>query len=260
MAGEIARAEFVAIDCAGEERPVRVVLRAPVQTVHGDWACAIDADPLVGGPPGGVVGQDGVQALSLALTFVRSRLEDFRNNGGRIVFPGEPRVDLPLDVQFGHVGKLSGAPAVVAYEDDYASCVETYATLRIFSDELTPDQVSGKLGLEPTTSFRKGEPISPRVPRPRPEHGWLFCTDGLVDSKDTRRHIDWLLDKITPKADAFARITRGGSRSDIYSFWVSAHGQGGPTLSIHQMHRLVMLGLECTYDVYFASDGEDEAG
>src|SRR6478736_3122093 len=109
MAGEIARAEFVAIDSAGAEAPVRVVLRTPVQTVHGDWACAIDADPLVGGPPGGVVGQDGLQAISLALTFVRSRLEDFRNNGGRIVFPGESRVDVPLDAQFGHLGKPSVA-------------------------------------------------------------------------------------------------------------------------------------------------------
>jgi len=226
MAGEIARAEFVAIDSAGAEAPVRVVLRTPVQTVHGDWACTIDADPLVGGPPGGVVGEDGVQSISLALTFVRSRLEDFRNNGGRIVFPREPRADVPLDAQFGHVGKPSGSLATVSYEDDYASCAATYATLRIFSDELTPDHVSGELGIEPTSSFRRGEPISPRVPRPRPEHGWLLCTKGLVDSKDTRRHIDWLLDKIIPKADAFARITRGGSRSDIFSYWVSAHGQG----------------------------------
>jgi len=31
-------------------------------------------------------------------------------------------------------------------------------------------------------------------------------------------------------------------------------------LSVHQMHRLAMLGLECMYDVYFRGDAEDDAG
>ncbi|HEX2672673.1 MAG TPA: DUF4279 domain-containing protein, partial [Polyangiaceae bacterium] len=228
MTGEIARSEFVAIDETGTERPVRVVLRAPELTVHGDWACVIDPDLLVGGPPGGIVGRDAIQAMSLALAFVRRRLTDFRDGGGRIVFDGEARVDVPLDAQFGSIGDVSAPAAPLAYEDDYASCAVTYATLRIFSDELTPDHISGELGIQPTRSFRRGEPISPRVERPRPEHGWLLCTDGLVSSRDTRRHIDWLLDNIGPKAEAFGRITNGGSRSDIYSFWVSARGQGGP--------------------------------
>ena len=117
MAGEIARAEFVAIDARGAERPVSIVLRTPEPTGHGDWACVIDADPSVGGPRGGIVGQDAIQAISLALAFVHSRLVDFREKGGRIVFCGEPRVDVPLDAQFGNVRALRSMKHVVLLGD-----------------------------------------------------------------------------------------------------------------------------------------------
>src|SRR4051812_37580950 len=182
MPGEISRSELVAIDATGEERPLRVVLHAPVREPDGHWSCVIEPDPLIGAPPDGIVGQDSTQALALALSFVRGRLQDFREGGGRITFDDGARTDVPLDAQFGRT-----APRALptTYEDDYASCAETYATLRVFSDELTPEAISAAIGVEPTDSFRKGEPFSPRVQRPRPQHGWLLCTKGLVQSKDT---------------------------------------------------------------------------
>jgi len=253
MTREIARSEFIAIDAKGAERPLRLGIHAPLQTPHGDWACIIEPDPVIGGPRGGIVGQDSTQALALALAFVRGRLEDFRAGGGRIAFDDDSRTDVPLDAHFGR----SARPVLpTTYEDDYASCVETYATLRIFSDDSPPEEISAQLALEPTTSFKKGEPFSARVQRPRPQHGWLLCTKGLVDSKDTRRHIDWLLDRVFPVASAFARVTKDGTLSDVYSFWVSARGQGGPMLSPSQMQRLATLGVECMYDVYFRGNDE----
>jgi Domain of unknown function (DUF4279) len=257
MQGEIARSELIAVDANGVEQPVRIVLHAPLPTPNGDWTCIIESDPLIGSPRGGIVGQDSTQALALALSFVRGRLQDFREGGGRIAFDDDARTDVPLDAQFGHTA-LRALPAT--YEDDYASCAETYATLRIFSDDLTPEAISAALGVDPTDSFRKGEPFSPRVQRPRPQHGWFLCTKGLVHSKDTRRHIDWLLDKVCPAALAFARVTKHGANSDVFSFWSSARGQGGPMLSVAQMQRLATLGLECIWDVYYRGDDEDDAG
>jgi PemK-like, MazF-like toxin of type II toxin-antitoxin system/Domain of unknown function (DUF4279) len=93
------------------------------------------------------------------------------------------------------------------------------------------------LKLEPTTSFLKGEPISPRVDRPRPEHGWLLCSEHHVHSRDTRRHLDWLLDLLEPNSGAFASLLSRGVSADIYSYWVSACGLGGPILSPLQLAR-----------------------
>lgn len=256
----IARSDFIAIGADGGESRVRVALQAPVPTAHGDWACVVDADPLLLPPSKGFVGEDSIQALALALTYVHARLEDFCRSGGRIAFDDEARTDVPLDAQFGRPIAASVATPPASYDDGYPSCAETYATLRIFSDELSPDEISRALGIKPTTSFHKGEPISPRVQRPRPQHGWLLCSRGCLDSRDTRRHIDWLLDEIWPVAAEFARITNGGRQADIYSFWVSARGQGGPILSATQMRRLSFLGLECSYDVYFGGDDEASAG
>jgi hypothetical protein len=257
MPGEFARSDFIAIDVNGGERRLQVAIHAPVPTPHGDWACTVEADPVIGSPRGGIVGQDSTQALALALEFVRGRLLDFCTAGGRITFDDVTRTDVPLDAQFGKTG-LRAVP--MTYEDDHPSCERTYATLRIFSEDTDPEAISATLGVTPTSSFRMGEPFSPRVQRPRPSHGWLLCTDGLVDSKDTRRHIDWLLDKVLPVAPAFARVTKGGTLADVFAFWVSAHGQGGPILSPWQMQRLALLGLECVYDVYYRGDDQDEAG
>ncbi len=142
----------------------------------------------------------------------------------------------------------------VRYDDEHPSCVRTYSTLRVFSEEVSPEEISQVLGLEPTASFRKGDAISPRLSRSRLYHGWLLCTKGVVASRGTRRHIDWLLDQLEPAAENLRLLTARGVQADVYSFWESAQGQGGPSLSVAQMSRLVRFGLECAYDVYFASD------
>ena len=144
------------------------------------------------------------------------------------------------------------------YDDDYDSCVVTYSTLRLFSDDVGPAEISQALKLEPTRSFLKGEPISPRVDRPRPQHGWLLCSEHHVHSRDSRRHLDWLLDLVESNSGAFTSLLSRGISADIYSYWVSAHGQGGPILSPPQLARLARYGLECSYDIYFGGESEDD--
>src|SRR5260221_3780899 len=90
-------------------------------------------------------------------------------------------------------GRVTLSEPTFPYDDEYGSCVATYSTLRLFSDEVPPLEISSALKLEPTSSFIKGEPISPRVNRPRPQHGWLLCSKDRVISRDTRRHPDLVL-------------------------------------------------------------------
>lgn len=64
-------------------------------------------------------------------------------------------------------------------DDSYGTCLETRATLLIYSDEVSPDEVTARLGLEPTQVNRAGESVvSPRGRlRIVKLNGWLLSSD-----------------------------------------------------------------------------------
>lgn len=41
-------------------------------------------------------------------------------------------------------------------DDDYPTCARTYATLRIYPGEIDPTEVTGRLGIEPSSWQRRG--------------------------------------------------------------------------------------------------------
>lgn len=140
------------------------------------------------------------------------------------------------------------------YDDAYPTCAETYATLRVFSDRIPPEVVTGALGIEPTDSFRAGEAYGQGLKRKT--HGWFYSTEGVSTSRDTRRHLDLLLAVLEGKADVLERLREEGCAIDIASYWVS-NGQGGPELRPYQMLKLGALGIPVWWDIYFG--GKDEA-
>jgi hypothetical protein len=144
---------------------------------------------------------------------------------------------------------------VPQYDDDYPTCVETYSTLRVFSDNASPAMITETLGIEPTSSFRKGESFSGGKLQ-RKSHGWFYETEGRVQSKDTRRHIDGILAVLVGKGASVQTLRLEGCAIDIVSYWVSL-GQGGPCLEAYQMQQLGALGISVWWDIYFRS--EDEA-
>jgi hypothetical protein len=139
------------------------------------------------------------------------------------------------------------------YDDDYSTCAETYSTLRVFADEVNPVEITKALGIVPTKSFQKGEPHSNVLFRKT--HGWFYSTAQLTPSKDTRRHIDLILEVLNGKGEVIEALRQRGCKLDIMSYWVS-HGQGGPALWSHQMFKLGTLGIEVWWDIYFADKDE----
>ena len=77
------------------------------------------------------------------------------------------------------------------YNDDYKTCSTTYATLRIIG--LSPDEVTLRLGVSPTDSFARGDVRHAARMR---HDGWFLSSKEAVDSKDVRRHLDWILDQL----------------------------------------------------------------
>jgi len=135
------------------------------------------------------------------------------------------------------------------YDDDYPTSVKTFSTLRIYSDQINPAEITRILKIKPTKSFQKGEVLS-KARLFRKTNGWFFCTEKLVKSKDTRRHIDFILQAIGRKTKAIELLRQKGCRLDIFSYFVSI-GQGGPMLSPYQMLKLGKLNIVVGWDIYF---------
>lgn len=149
------------------------------------------------------------------------------------------------------------------YSDANPSCERTDVELRIYSPELSPKDISEKVGITPTSSNEKGErKRSPYgITRPIPTNGWFLSSEGHVESKDVRRHLDWLLDKLVPAAAGLKELqTNPTVRMTIYCIWWQADAAGGPTLWPEQMRRMADLDLECTFELSFYGPAEDDAG
>lgn len=139
------------------------------------------------------------------------------------------------------------------YIDDYQSCSRTYATLLIYPSGQHPDEITELLGIEPSRTSVKGGGL-----RGTNVNGWFLSSKDAVISKDSRRHIDWILDGLERVSTKVKKLQNSGALTAITCFWESVSGNGGPTLSPSQMRRLAELNLEIWWDVYFNDDDDDE--
>jgi len=139
------------------------------------------------------------------------------------------------------------------YDDEYASCAQTYATLLIYHDDLDPERITGLLGIEPSHTQVRGRVLtkpSGKTFTP-PIGGWFLSTQGAITSRDVRRHLDWILKRLVGKDETLRHLQEEGHRTEVFCYWLfSAAGNGGPTLSPAIMRRLGELGLEIGFDIY----------
>ena len=145
---------------------------------------------------------------------------------------------------------------MMSYDDDFPTCKETHASLRIFSDDVGPSVITTMLGIAPSKIFAKGDVFGSRG-AVRKFNGWFLSSEQAVDSKDTRRHIDWIISKIRDKSVEVAELQAKGFDIDITCLWLST-GQGGPILSPPQMKELARLNVDVWWDVYFSNRESEE--
>jgi hypothetical protein len=148
---------------------------------------------------------------------------------------------------------------VTPIDDSYPTCEFTRCIFVIYN--LEPDLVTQSLGLAATSSQKKGVPkVMPNGRLHIPTiSNWLLSSENQVSSKDIRRHLDWLLDKLEPALKQLSEFQKlPDSKMAIRCVWWSASGNGGPTLWPEQMMRMAKLNLECTFS--FADYSEDRKG
>jgi hypothetical protein len=131
--------------------------------------------------------------------------------------------------------------------------------LRIYPGSYDPDHVTNLLGIAPTKHVRVGETtINPRNGRSRVGrvNGWFLSCEGSIASLDLRRHLDWLLALLEPKAKELGTLqATEGVSMNVICIWWSKHNTGGPTLWPEQMSALSRLNLECGFE--FSFDGDE---
>ncbi len=102
------------------------------------------------------------------------------------------------------------------YDDEYPTCLETNAVLRIRSDELLPEEISEILDIQPSKMLEKGELRNPRLPRTiNKTNFWFLSSESSVQSKDNRRHLDWLAERLLPKIGAIQQLRKRGAKLDV---------------------------------------------
>ena len=138
------------------------------------------------------------------------------------------------------------------YDDSYTTCIETHSTLRIFSDDIPPIEITKVLNIQPTESFRNGDDHSQKR-LIRKTNGWFYSTKKKSGSKDTRRHLDLILAELEGREESVRKLLSDRCKLDITSYWVSV-GQGGPWLMPEQMLRLGTLGISVWWDIYFSGE------
>jgi Domain of unknown function (DUF4279) len=122
------------------------------------------------------------------------------------------------------------------------------AAVRIFGDDLQPEEIETALGLKATRSHIKGQPRSPRYKGVWHETYW--CLDSpLADERNMTDHLNWLLDSLEPRGDVIKALS-GKYRIDFFCGFSSGNGQGGFTLDRLTLRRIADLGVQLVLDLY----------
>jgi Domain of unknown function (DUF4279) len=137
---------------------------------------------------------------------------------------------------------------------DYPTCERCYATLCVYTGDLAPTRVTKGLGVDPSCIAVKGERVHIASERINEVNGWFLSSNGVVDSRDLRDHLDWLFDRIECHKDGAATLRELGCVFLVSCYWLSREGHGGPILSAQQLKALVELESEIWLDVYFLGE------
>jgi Domain of unknown function (DUF4279) len=122
-------------------------------------------------------------------------------------------------------------------------------SLRIFGDDLDPEEVTRLLRCLPTQSRRKGEVIPGKgMQRVARQGSWLLESN-LPRSVDLEAQINNLIDRTTADLDTWASLSQRFS-VDLFCGVFLTHLNEGFELSAKLMRQLSDRGLKIGFDLY----------
>ena len=142
-----------------------------------------------------------------------------------------------------------------------AALARSRAALRLFGDDLQPEEITSLLGAPPTSSHRRGEQDARRRnARLWTTGGWVLEADDSAPA-DPDRQIAQILDQL-PADPAVWRSLAERFRIDMFCGWFMDEVNEGVSLSVATLRLLGERGILLDMDIYGPGDEprHDEAG
>jgi len=124
-------------------------------------------------------------------------------------------------------------------------------TLRIFGDNLSPDEITKSLGVSPSRSEKKGDVTigkSSNTQRIAKTGRWSLETN-LPDEIDVEIKINNLLDSVTNDSLVWSELSAKYKIDIFCGLFMEAENRGF-SLSVSTLRRLASLGIEVGFDIY----------
>lgn len=130
------------------------------------------------------------------------------------------------------------------------------ACLRIFGDDLVPDEISAALGSAPTKSETRGELLRSPIGRERlaKQGSWrLDATDKVPE--DTNAQVGELLSKLTSDLNVWRDIS-GRFQVELFCGWFMGQTNDGAGLAPETLLALGERGIPLSLDIYAPTSDE----
>ena len=128
------------------------------------------------------------------------------------------------------------------------------ASLRIFGDELIPEEITELLGCQPTEAWRRGDVQSVRAGAPflRKRGAW-FLRAPPTEPEDFNGQVAHLFAQTSNDLSVWENL-RGKYQVDLFCGWFMSTSNDGVALSVAALRALADRGVELSLDVYDASE------
>lgn len=139
-----------------------------------------------------------------------------------------------------------------------AHLARSKASLRIFGDDLVPDEVSGLLRCAPTETWAKEHVEHSRSGREivRKSGAW-FLRAAEAEPENLDGQVTELLSQMTSDLDVWATVTRQFD-VDLFCGWFMKEPNEGVSVSPHTLRLLGERGIELSLDIY-GPEGESDS-
>jgi hypothetical protein len=116
-----------------------------------------------------------------------------------------------------------------------------FVTLRIYTGEINPNEVTNILGIKPSEIIIKNE---------KKINGWFLSSEDKIIQLEFEKHLDWLLNIIYPKKQEILELIKNGFKIDISCFYSFEEEFKQTILEPKQMAKMAELGIDFWFDVY----------
>jgi hypothetical protein len=133
---------------------------------------------------------------------------------------------------------------------------QSEATLRLFGDDLNPDEISALLGCEPEEAWRKGDERFRRSGEPtgyfRKTGHWRI-NSGRLEPADLDKQINELLRSVTSDVNVWRSLSERYSM-DLFAGIFMSTGNDMLELSASTLAALGNRGISLMFDIYDYTD------